>query len=128
MGATCGEIRFTEAAYRCLRAFSGQIVRYPAGFSWMLITLKFLLGKSREIVLYGTNEQADYMEMKSLLQHNYAPNIVVLYNEDTEALASFSPKATVMCGKDATAFVCEEAACRAAANTAKELKMILSES
>lgn len=127
MGATCGETRYTEAVYQCLQGLADQILRYPAGFSWTLITLEFLTGKRNEIVMYGSNKEPDYLKMKAFLQQNYAPDTVILYNDGSEVLSEISAKSAIMRGEKTTAFICEEAACRAAAHTVEELRKILSE-
>jgi uncharacterized protein YyaL (SSP411 family) len=128
MGAVCGENKFFEAAYRGLHAFSAQITQYPAGFSWMLLTLEFLTGNHREIVIAGDPDATNYSEMSSLLRKQYSPSTVVLYNDRSEQLQTLSPKAAAMHANGrAAVFVCEQFACRAAVYTPADLKELLAE-
>ncbi len=106
-----------EAAREILKTFSGQVAAYPAGYTQLIQALDFRLGPAFEVVIAGKPDARDTRQMIGALQREFIPNKVVLLRPPGEgneitAIALFTANQT---GIDnlATAYVCQDYACRA---------------
>ena len=121
---------FSEQGSRVLEAFSAQLDRSPAYSSAMLGALSFSLGPGSEIIIAGGSDAADTKQMLKLIGSKFLPNAVVLLHDHRKADSSlyevvpFLKSQTAIEGK-ATAYVCENYACKKPVNSAGELENLL---
>jgi hypothetical protein len=92
---------FREAADRTLKAFGSRLKSAGAGLPQMLAALSVALGRPREIVLAGPRDEA----MLAAIRRPFLPNAVIL------AAGEVSRPMPAIDGR-ATAYVCENYACR----------------
>ena len=109
-----GNPDYGQGAEQLLRAFSGAIANSPMVFPLALTGLDFHFGPSKEIVV---SEGENVEEMLSAIRTSFMPNTVVLLRtkENAEDLAKVAPFTETQIAQDgkATAYVCEDFACRA---------------
>ncbi len=121
-----------EQGSNVLEAFSAQVDRAPAYSSAMLEALSFSLGPGSEIIIAGDSDAADTKQMLKLVHSKFLPNAVVLLHDEDEADSSvyevvpFMKSQTAIDGK-ATAYVCENYACKRPVNRIDELEVLLAE-
>jgi hypothetical protein len=119
-----------NAARGILEHFSGQIARMPTAFPFALQALDFLVGPSREIVLAGERDDPGMQSMLRALRTRFLPNQVVAFRPEggaakrIEALAPFVASHGAVEGK-ATAYVCENHACRLPVTSVEDLVRVL---
>ena len=107
-------------------AFSQQINRAPSGNTQLMSALTFAFGPSFEVVISGDSNKEDTQAMLKALHKNYSPNKVVLFRPTDEekpaivALAEFTEFQKSLDGK-ATAYVCQNYACKAPTTDIKEM-------
>jgi uncharacterized protein len=124
--------QFTEQGVRTLETFSRQLAESPVYSSLMLETLSFQLGPVREIVIAGDAEADDTKRMLELLRGKFLPNSVVLFHDSDKAdpalyeLVPFVKNQTPVGGK-ATAYVCENYACKKPITDLRELESALAD-
>ncbi len=129
LGFLCDNAQFTDAAFRALQAYSGQMREYPAGFAWMMNTVNFLIGKRQKIILSNAGNTELYYDFCSFAQSQYLPNTVVFYDKNGEALTLPAPELEKMnCNATAAAYVCDELQCHAAVYSVAGLRTTLQES
>ncbi|MBZ5602029.1 MAG: thioredoxin domain-containing protein [Acidobacteriia bacterium] len=105
---------FRAAAGRALKAFGARLNSAGAGLPQMLVALEFAVGRPREIVLAGPSDPG----MLAAIRRHFLPNAVILR---AEQIARPMP---ALDGK-ATAYVCENYACRLPAANAEALEQQL---
>jgi len=121
---------FYEQGSRVLEAFSAQLDRSGAYSSAMLDALSFSLGPGSEITIAGSSEAADTKQMLKLIGGKFLPNAVVLLHDSEEAdsalyeVVPFLKDQTAIEGK-ATAYVCENYACKKPVGSVGELENLL---
>ena len=107
-------------------AFSAQITRAPSSNTQLMSALAFEFGPSFEVVISGDSDNEDTQAMLKALRKNYSPNKVVLFRPNDEekpaivALAEFTEFQKSIDGK-ATAYVCQNYACKAPTTDIKEM-------
>ena len=107
---------FSRAAQRTLEAFGSRLRLAGAGLPQMLVALGFALGPSREIVLAGPRDEQFLAEIR----RRFLPGAVILRAEDaTHPMAAVDSRAT--------AFVCENYACKLPAMSLDEFREQLGE-
>jgi uncharacterized protein len=122
--------QFTEQGARTLKAFSRQLAESPTYSSLMLEALSFQLGPAREIVIAGDPEAEDTKRMLALLAGTFLPNAVILFHNPKKAdpalyeLVPFVKNQTAAGGR-ATAYVCENYACKKPVTDIRELESLL---
>jgi len=121
---------FTAQGVKVLETFSRQLEESPAYSSLMLEALSLWLGPGREIVIAGSAEAGDTKQMIELVQGKFLPDAVVLFHdsgEDGSTIEAIIPfvKNQVAIGGKATAYVCENYACKKPVHTISELEGLL---
>jgi uncharacterized protein YyaL (SSP411 family) len=116
LGRICGNADFRAAAERTLEAFSGKMLAGGAGLPQMLVAQMFAMGKPMEIVLAGPSDQL--VPMLAEIRRRFLPNAVVM-----QAAQAPSPMPPV--GGLATAYVCENYACKLPVTEAGALAKLL---
>jgi hypothetical protein len=107
---------FRVSAARALEAFGSRMVAAPVGVPQMLVAYEFSVSKPRQIVLVGERDAPDMRRLLAALDSRFVPHrIVLLANaESRAALARCLPAVAGMTaiGGQATAYVCEDYACK----------------
>ena len=123
-----GNPEYGQEADQLIRAFSGEIAASPMVYPLALNGFGFHVGPSKEIVI---SDGEGAKEMLSVLRKTFLPNAVVLYRteENAEALAAVAPftETQLAQGGKATAYVCENFACRAPTTRVEEMLEYLGE-
>ncbi|MCJ8329593.1 MAG: thioredoxin domain-containing protein, partial [Lentisphaeria bacterium] len=115
-------LKFSEGI---LKAFSKEVERYPRGFSQLMIGLDYATGPSYEIVISGDPEKDDTKAMIKAIQKKFIPGKVIILRpaEDNKEIIALAPylKDQKMKDKKATAYVCQNFACKQPVTSVKEL-------
>jgi uncharacterized protein len=110
-----GRDDFREAAERTLAAFSSRLKTQGAGLPQMLMAYVFALARPREIVLAGPDKDSDMPAMLAAIRRRFLPNTVVLMaNETGRSMPAIDNRAT--------AYVCENYACKLPVTSVAELE------
>ncbi|MBN1805210.1 MAG: thioredoxin domain-containing protein [Sedimentisphaerales bacterium] len=123
---------FTEQGTRVLESFSQQLKQSPACSSEMLSALNFWLGPTRQIVIAGDINAADTQQMLKLIRNKFLPDTVIILQQkknadpDIDKIIPFI-KNLVTIEDKATAYVCENFACRQPTDKIDELDKILAD-
>jgi len=123
---------FAEVGGGVLETFSQQLEQSPAYSSAMLGALDFRLGPAQEIIIAGDSDAPDVKQMLKLIHATFLPNAVVLLHEPDKAdsdlynAVPFIKNQTAIDGK-ATAYVCENYACKKPVNKVAEFGVLLPE-
>jgi uncharacterized protein YyaL (SSP411 family) len=112
-----GRDEYRKSAERALESFASRIAAVPEAVPQMLTALEFALSKPRQVVLVGDRNAEDTRALVRELNRRFVPNRVVLMLDSDEARAFFSARLPATHGMDriggaATAYVCENYACR----------------
>jgi len=123
---------FTAQGGNVLETFSRQLEESPAYSSFMLEALSLWLGPAREIVIAGSAEAGDTKQMIALVRGKFLPNAVVLFHDSGKvgsAIETIVPfvESQIAIGGKATAYVCENYACKKPVQTIGELEGLLAE-
>jgi len=104
------------SAAHALAAFGSRMVAAPVGVPQMLVAYEFSISKPKQIVLVGERDAPDTRRLLAALHSRFVPHrIVLLVNaESRQALARYVPAIAEMTaiGGQATAYVCENYACK----------------
>ena len=119
-----GHEEWEQRAEHIMRAFAGQLERYPAGSTVMLTALDFARGEGREIVLAGKDATA-VAPLASAVRKRWTPRSVLLFHSEQNSaalreLAPYVEHNTAVDGKP-TAWVCRNFACEMPVHSAEEL-------
>jgi uncharacterized protein YyaL (SSP411 family) len=120
----------TGAAEESLALFSDQLDRFPMGFPFMLMALDFAHGPTREIVLAGSPGDETLEGMVELVHGRFLPRTVLALRPEGEgapAIEALAPYLAAQTARDgrATAYVCENHACREPVTGLAELRRLL---
>jgi uncharacterized protein YyaL (SSP411 family) len=130
LGRLTMDQHFTELGGKVLETFSQQLEQSPAYSSAMLRALDFRLGPTQEIIIAGNANAPDVKQMLKLIHGTFLPNAVVLLHEPDKAdsdlynTVPFIKNQTAIDGK-ATAYVCENYACKKPVNNVGEFEDII---
>ena len=123
---------YEEKAEALLQAFSGELASNPSRFPLALCALDLLRGPAFEITISGDLEEASTQAMVAAVRKPFLPNKVVLFhpaNDGKEAaalakLAPFTAEQLTLEG-GATAYVCQNFACKLPTTDVEELQQQL---
>jgi len=132
LGRMTMDERFALSGAKVLEVFSRRLLESPASLSAMLMVVDFQLGPTQEIVIAGKAQQDDTRQMVRLLRSTFLPNSVLLLHQDGpegKAIEEQIPLLKWQSSTDgkATAYVCENFACRRPLTDIDELKKALSD-
>jgi uncharacterized protein YyaL (SSP411 family) len=130
LGRLLMEDQFTEEGDKVLRKFSRQLAESPTSLTAMFLALDYRLGPAQEIVIAGTVAEAQ--PLIDEVRRHFLPNASLLLHATdagAEALAEVVPFTENLASVDghATAYVCEDYACRQPVTTEGDLRRILDE-
>jgi len=117
-------------AREIVRAFAGDVARYPAGYPYFLMALDFAVGPTREIVVAGERDAPETSAMLAEIRKRFLPDAVVALHEPgakgeaLEALIPFVKAQTPLDGKCA-AYVCRDHACERPTSDLSKLRLLL---
>ncbi|MFC1499648.1 thioredoxin domain-containing protein [Candidatus Zixiibacteriota bacterium] len=118
-----------EIATGIIRSFGEVVGRAPAGYTYFLSALDFLIGPSIEVVVAGNQGAEDTRQLLEALSKIYQPNMVTLFrptDEEDPEITTLAPWTRTQVGTDdrATAYVCMDYTCHRPV-TEKEKMMAL---
>jgi uncharacterized protein YyaL (SSP411 family) len=122
-----GRTELEERASSMSKAFSKQIGQYPSGYTQFMVSVDFGLGPSYEVVVVGEPKAEDTRDMLRSLRTSYIPNKIVIFrSSDTEEpqitqIADFVKNHVSVNGK-ATAYVCQDYACKMPVTDVAEMR------
>ncbi|QQE78250.1 thioredoxin domain-containing protein [Alicyclobacillus sp. SO9] len=122
-----GDAELEEAANQCLQAFSGEVNRYPAGYTHYLMALSFALFPGKEIVLVGKNDDLQTQDMLAEIYSRFLPNTVWAVNNGSNQFRKLIPFAASyqQQNQQTTAYVCRQFACQAPTTDLETFKQSL---
>ncbi|MFQ5953089.1 MAG: thioredoxin domain-containing protein, partial [Candidatus Omnitrophota bacterium] len=122
---------FDKKLEELLNAFSGAIRQMPSGYFQTLISLDFVLGPSREIVIVGEEDSEDTKNMIRMIYKKYIPNKVVIFRP-TEKVKAEKATSIIPDLKDwpqennkTTVYVCTDYVCDLPVTSLEELENVL---
>ena len=117
LGRLTADERMASYARRTLERVAAWLTRAPFSYPQMLSAVDVALGPTREIVIAGDPSAADTAQLLRLVHDRFLPRAVVVRHPPgqagaaIEALAPFVKTQGMLHGQ-ATAYVCENFACR----------------
>jgi uncharacterized protein YyaL (SSP411 family) len=126
LGRITGDARLEREAERTIRIFSTDAERVPSAFAQMMIALDLMLGTSFEVVVAGRSGAPDTEDMLRALRSAYVPNKVVVFRPAESqrppitGIAGYTTAQVAIDGK-ATAYVCQNYACKAPTTDQREM-------
>jgi uncharacterized protein YyaL (SSP411 family) len=125
LAAITGDSELQGTAERTLKAFAGKMSDQPAGLPQMLVAYQWTTGKPMQVILAADAEgMSAAREMAEAVHRRFLPNKVVSMSSDSaESVTAFRPEKP----NGATAFVCEDFACRLPVSDLAELERTLDE-
>jgi uncharacterized protein YyaL (SSP411 family) len=109
---------YASRAESILKALSNQVEQYPAGHAQLMSALEFALNPNYEVVIVGNPQKQDTISMLAALRKPFIPQKVVIFRSDdptnADDIADISPftRSMVTINGQATAYVCQNFACR----------------
>jgi hypothetical protein len=125
-----GDGDLEDKALQIFKSFSDDINKNPMAYSFMLSAYMFYSVGGKEIVIVGDFSKEDTYNMIKLAHNKYLPFTVILckdiksQNNNLQDIAPFTAEQK-MIGNKATAYICENFACREPLNDLNEVKKIL---
>jgi uncharacterized protein YyaL (SSP411 family) len=118
---------FRAFAEKTLAAFGSNLQQSPSALPQMLCALDFALAKPKQIVVAGKPDADDTRAMLRAVHSQFLPNKILLFadgGEGQKLLSQFLPFVEGVTMKDgkATAYVCEDYACKLPTNEVEELR------
>lgn len=129
LGRLTGDPELEDKAYKQLKAFGGMIEGHPMGYTHMLMALLFINSKASEIVIVGNREDQNARRMLELVNRSFQPFTVVVFKDAEGVAAGITSIAAytedqIMIDDKATAYVCENFACRAPVTDIAQLEQM----
>ncbi len=127
-----GDMGLEAMAAKIGEAFSTNVSRYPAGYTFLMAALDFATGPNYEVVIAGRPEAEDTRAMVQALQRRFIPNKVVLFrslgrrNSEIPPIAEFARAMKSIKGQ-ATAYVCRSYACQLPTTDVNKMLAMLGE-
>lgn len=111
-----GESRFENRARMILNAFGAEIKKYPSGYTFFLIAAMYAKSNAKEVVVVSETANNDAKSMVNVINEKFRPfTVSVLYLKENRELTNIIPYLAnyEQVEDKATAYVCENFACRA---------------
>lgn len=130
LGSVLGDKALLEQAEKTINAFDGQLRQSPGALPQMLSAYEFLRQKPMQIVIAGVHGASDTKAMLKVVAEFFLPNKVVLVTDESPlpgALASKLTSLAYMTKQEdkATAYVCENFACKQPTTDPETLRTML---
>jgi uncharacterized protein YyaL (SSP411 family) len=126
LSALTGDLSYNTYAEKLLLAFSGDVLGYPMGHTFMLSGLDFMLGPTTNVTIVGDLTEKDTQAMLAAIRKLYLPNLTVtLWIEEKAKSAPPGVTYRRINGK-ATAYVCQNQTCMPPTNNVEQVLKYLS--
>jgi hypothetical protein len=112
LAALTADARYREPAETALRLIQPMAGNYPTAFAHWLCAMDFALSKPKEIALVGDPTRADTRALLDVIGKPYRPNQVVAVTAATDRSVIPLLEGRAQVDGRATAYVCENFACR----------------
>ncbi|MDA0841659.1 MAG: thioredoxin domain-containing protein [Planctomycetota bacterium] len=115
---------YEKKAEGIIRAFSGSVASSPLGHSQLMIAVDFAVGPAFEVIVAGDPSSADTKEMLQAIRKVFLPNkVVVLRPDQGGEITKLAPYTEEQESKNgaATAYVCQNFACKLPTTDIKEV-------
>jgi uncharacterized protein YyaL (SSP411 family) len=115
-----------ERAQRTLRAYSSQVRKTPAGYTFFLSAALLVLDPGTEVVIVGERGKGETEKMIRALSKGFYPNTVVAFKNSgyvDHLIPSIDTKKSIH--ERATAYVCRDFSCLKPVDTAEEMLTLL---
>jgi uncharacterized protein len=119
------ESSFEVYSDKLLEAFSEEIKEQPVGRTFMLVGLDFVLRHALNVVLVGTPEDRDTVEMIVALRKNYLPNLTVTMWTSERAKSVVPGVFYEKIDGKPTAYICRDQTCMPPTNSIKKMLELL---
>ena len=125
-----GNLDLANISGQLMKTFAGTINNYPSGYAKFLCALDFAFGPTKEIVIAGEPNAEDTRQIIVEIRKRFLPGKVVILHsgkdKSIEGIIEFVKEQKAIDGK-ATAYICENYACKAPANDMNQIKKLLDE-
>jgi uncharacterized protein YyaL (SSP411 family) len=129
LGRLTGNRELEVEAEQVLGAFAERVKGYPLGHAYMLMAWMFAQGGGKEIVLVGDRQDPKMKGFVELLHRSFLPYTLVAVKsaDEAEALKQLIPytEGQNMVDSKATAYICENFACRAPVTEQSEFERLI---
>lgn len=116
LGRITGNTNLEKMAERLMKTFADTIRQYPSGYTQFLCALDFALGPTKEIVIAGEPGQKDTERILMEMGKRFLPRkVLLLRSQKDQLLEEIAPfvKDHKPIDNKATAYICENYACKA---------------
>jgi len=125
-----GNLDLTNISGQIMKTFAETVNNYPSGYTQFLCALDFDIGPTKEIVVAGELGSDDTKQILKEIRRRFLPGKVVILHPEKdksiEEIIGFVKDQKTIDGK-ATAYICENYACKAPANDMNQIKKLLDE-
>ncbi|MEN8148659.1 MAG: thioredoxin domain-containing protein [Planctomycetota bacterium] len=130
VGRLVQDERLVRAGEGTIGHFSGHLAKMPTGFPFLMLALDAAVGPTSEVVVTGSADDETLRGMVAEVRTRFLPRAVLAVNptgEGEEAIRKLIPFLADQPAVDgrATAYVCENYACRAPVTTVEGLRKLL---
>lgn len=130
LGRMTGDPLLEQRGEKILAHFSSLVADYPSAYTQFLNAVDFALGPGQEVVLVGDRESPQFEQMRQALHMRFSPQRVLMARgseTDGGRLAELCPYVKPLSSLEgrATAYVCENYACRQPVNDPGALEQML---
>ncbi len=131
LGRLTAQSKYEEKAGQIGEAFAGRVSKRPSSMTMMMTAVDHMVGPSFEVVIAGEPDGEDTREMLRELWSMYKPRKVVVQrpageSPDITTLAKYTKNQRTKQGK-ATAYVCQNYACKLPTTSVSKMKELLTE-
>ena len=130
LGRMTGDLDLGKMAEQIIKTFGETINQYPSGYTQFMCALDFALGPTKEIVIAGEPDQKDTKQILREIWKRFLPGKVLLLHpskdKSIEKIAQFVKEQKPIENK-ATAYICENYACKAPTNEINKIIQLLEE-
>ena len=129
LGRLTAKSRFVKIAEKAVEVNSSRLAEGSGDLYEMLVAVDFLLGPKQEIVISAGNDKSKADAMLDVVNSYYLPRAVVVLNDasnEIQEIVPFVKNQPVVDGK-ATAYVCQNYACKQPVTDIKKLGELINE-
>lgn len=116
---------FREKAGRVISADGLKMVSYPTNYSQMMVALEYLLDRSKEVAVIGSEDHALTQEVVKMLRQEFLPNQVVAVSTPVDEDAGHAVPLIFnkpMIKATPTTYVCENKICQLPTSDMSKIK------
>jgi uncharacterized protein YyaL (SSP411 family) len=130
LGRMTGNMELEKISEQIIKSFGETINQYPSGYTQFLCGLDFALGPTKEIVIAGEPDMNDTKQILREIWKRFLPRKVLLLHsmkdKSFEEIAKFTKEQNPIDGR-ATAYICENYACKTPATDMNTIIQLLEE-